>query len=1217
MGLRDFRQTLNGHAPLARSQRPQYAYRGMIIAWAALLLCASTSHGLAQTEDLSREVTLEDLQTRLKHAQAETELEPKVKQQVIEVYQSAIERLELASEATANTQKFLQRIDTAPAELVQLKQKLSELPERTSFVVSESDNLDDLERMLAERRRQIDDPEHGLQRLAELAKRRQSSQKSRLEEITKDLAEIEERLASIQELIDAPPPQDQSRELTSAIRLFLQSRRRRATEERTALHAEQSWYLSDAATELLRVQRDLAVRELSLADAEAQILQSTVDSRRGNEADQRVRIQEQAAARIAAPFKPAAEKNLLLAREDRDVAAALHKTNERLTITRDSLNSLKAEFAQSRTMVEAVGLTESIGLLLRQQRSRLNDTRGLHSRISLRGDTVRQTRLRIFQIEADLAALQDPDTAARTLVHELTAEESAGGPNPAGLPKTSAAQDQMIEQVKPLLDQRRELLERLNSDYGTHFEKLVLLDNDERKLLEETQQYAAYIDERVLWIRTGAVFGVSQFTKSLNGFAWLVDRGNWQKVVEALQVNAGRQPIPYAVALTGLLIWLVTRWSIRFRLQKLGAIAEEETCQELSPTIQAFCLTILLSVFIPVSLRFFGWRLEQCASTSRFVHAVAVGLFRAAVFAVPLEILRFVVMRGGIADKHFDWSQRTTQIFRRRLYWFIPIGIVLTGAIGMIEATADEPRLDTAGRFAFLIFASLLSLFCYTAFPRPLPNSSQADSGSASSEPSRRGTAPSEEDVVLARFSRAGRFLSVGIPLGLVMLCWTGYFYTALQLMWRLQATAWLVIGLILLRAFVQRWLKLEKRRMAILQAKELQAIEGASRQPGSEGNSPFLFPRWTWPDFRLNLSQIVTQVRSLLDTGLVTIAVIGLWIVWADVTPALNILDRFTLWQTTVEEVEELAPARSPDGKPEGKPTVHVVKRSKPITAADLGLGILLLSIAAIAARNIPGLVEVILLEHLSVDAGIRFATTCLVRYAIFTAGFVLAFNQIGIGWNSVQWLVAAASVGLGFGLQEIFANFVSGIILLFERPMRVGDVITIGGTTGTVSRIRFRATTIVDGDRKELVVPNKSFITGNLLNWTLSDSINRVAIKVGVAYGSDPTAVQETLLKIAADHPALLKDPAPTAALEELGDSALIYQLRAFLPNLKDRLKVTHELNSMIHDRFKAMGIEIPFPQQEVSLHFKNSGITRNEPATDLHGSLEAAFQRAGVTL
>ena len=363
---------------------------------------------------------------------------------------------------------------------------------------------------------------------------------------------------------------------------------------------------------------------------------------------------------------------------------------------------------------------------------------------------------------------------------------------------------------------------------------------------------------------------------------------------------------------------------------------------------------------------------------------------------------------------------------------------------------------------------------------------------------------------------------------------------------------------------------------MAVLQDAELQSITQAGREPGNADHNPFLFPRWNWPDFRLNLTQIVTQMRQLLDTGLMTLGVIGLWFVWADVTPALNILDSVTLWHANVEQT-----VTTHDD--EHGPSVKTILRPKRITAADLGLAAVIVAIAVIAGRNVPGLVEVILLEHLSVDAGTRFAATCLVRYAIFIAGVCGAFTQVGIGWSNVQWLVAAGSVGLGFGLQEIFCNFVSGIILLFERPMRVGDVVTIGDTTGTVSRIRFRATTIVDGDRRELIVPNKEFITGHLLNWTLSDRVNRVGVKVVVASNNDPQRVRRLLLDIASQQPQLLKDPSPSATLEDV-NGGLTFTLRGFLPSLDSRGAAIHDLYTAINNRFKTEGIELSCPTQEI---------------------------------
>jgi small-conductance mechanosensitive channel len=241
---------------------------------------------------------------------------------------------------------------------------------------------------------------------------------------------------------------------------------------------------------------------------------------------------------------------------------------------------------------------------------------------------------------------------------------------------------------------------------------------------------------------------------------------------------------------------------------------------------------------------------------------------------------------------------------------------------------------------------------------------------------------------------------------------------------------------------------------------------------------------------------------------------------------------------------------------------------------------------VTIIAVKNVPGLLEIALLQHLPLEQAVRFAITTVCRYAIVLVGLVLAANMLGVRWEKVQWLAAAVTVGFGFGLQEIIANFVSGLIILFERPMRVGDTVTVGDTTGTVSRIRIRATTIVDWDRKELVVPNKEFITGRLINWTLSDRVLRVVVPVGIAYGSDTELARTKLFEVAKANQTVLDEPEPIVYFMDFGDSSLAFELRVYVASVEAFQRIRHEMHMAIDKAFREAGIEIAFPQRDVHI-------------------------------
>jgi potassium efflux system protein len=225
-------------------------------------------------------------------------------------------------------------------------------------------------------------------------------------------------------------------------------------------------------------------------------------------------------------------------------------------------------------------------------------------------------------------------------------------------------------------------------------------------------------------------------------------------------------------------------------------------------------------------------------------------------------------------------------------------------------------------------------------------------------------------------------------------------------------------------------------------------------------------------------------------------------------------------------------------------------------------------------------------LLQRFNLTSGNRYTVTTLATYTIVGIGVVLFFNAVGGNWSQIQWIFAALSVGIGFGLQEIVANFISGLIILFERPIRIGDVVTVGDTTGVVTRIRIRATTIRNWDRQELLVPNKEFITNQLLNWSLSDQTTRIKVPVGVAYGSDVQKAMALMDAAARENRNVLTEPSPSVIFEAFGDNTLNLVLRCFVGEQDIRLPTITELHEAINRKFTDAGITIAFPQRDVHL-------------------------------
>jgi potassium efflux system protein len=676
----------------------------------------------------------------------------------------------------------------------------------------------------------------------------------------------------------------------------------------------------------------------------------------------------------------------------------------------------------------------------------------------------------------------------------------------------------------------------------------VELDALERQLITETRLFAEFIDEHVLWIRSAPILTAADLPRALAALGWLFGSG-WADVLTALWDDLLTHSILTIPVLLLLAALFVERHRLTRQLRDCSDQAAEARNASYLLTVRSLLCTLGIVLPVPALLLFLGWRLGAAQSGSDLANAIAHALTRTALLLLPLAFFIHICRVRGLGGAHFRWPQGAIEQGRRvAVLWAVTVLPLLFLTVAM-EGQPNEAHKASLGRLAFIAAALLTAVVMFALLRRNSPVLAVA--------------AKSTGGVVLWTRWLWFPFI-LGVPPLLALTAFMGFGFTAVHLFGKLLATFLLLLGLVIVQELILRWVYLVQLRLALEERdRRLQEALEEQRQRAEEEELPEVTAFMHIQEKGVSFGSLRHQTRALLRWGLAGVGLFGLYLIWADVLPALGILEQFVLWGTPV--------ADGGGGQ---------------VTVSDLLLAALTVLAAVIAARNLPAVLEMILLRHLPMDSGTRYAATAIVRYAVTAVGVVFVAVFIGISWSSVQWLIAALTVGLGFGLQEIFANFISGLILLFERPIRVGDTVTIGDVIGTVTRIRIRATTITDWERKELVVPNREFITGRLINWTLSDDIIRARVRVGIAYGSNTAKAQELLLQAAGENRRVLDDPPPFVLFEAFGSSSLDFELRVFVRGIHAYRLVHSELNLRIDELFREAGIEIAFPQQDLHI-------------------------------
>ncbi|MEJ5127276.1 mechanosensitive ion channel domain-containing protein [Comamonas sp. MYb21] len=945
-----------------------------------------------------------------------------------------------------------------------------------------------------------------------------------------DLASLQQRVQETATPVTAEP--GESKALTQARQQRRSAEHRRATQELALRQEEQSTI--ETRQRLLDVQLQTQRRELLERTPRVAWLNQRIADRARQQLEQQVQ-QTQAAENDTAEASAAVRE---LAQQNSALAAQILAHNDRLVKERQDLASdeyRQSQLASALRDTQArlrLGGSASVGQWLWKQRVALPTVNTIQSRRKATLRQLAELRLALFNASERRFSLNGTATGGGN-----SGMTTRGSSQSTALWTKQAA---LIDQLQPLLLRRIAVLEQTDAAL--------------QSTLNSGNALRQVMDKELLWFPSHLAMGGAwldewrSVLRSSDGAA--LEQGAsaspWN-TARALGASMLRNLWIYAGIFAGVLLLLGLR---RYALQKLQAIATQVdnfSQDHFGLTLMALGWSLLYALPWSFATAALGTLLQSTAAPVA-LEPLGQALEQLSAFVFVVTLLNVLFRPCGLAVAHFGWPRERVQVLRQmvlRATWLI-VPIDLLG--GLAFFSHDDSAISTWGRMCLLVLTLGLGWMALRYLRQSLRKQ-------------RPGLRWSQVVSVAVLLVLAVTLVGIGL----------GYVYTATEVIQALLSSFVFLAAAEVLVSLLRRWLLLGERRLALnrlraaaLQRQAANAAAAADAAAGG-GTAPTANNNAADEQSQMALVTVSTQAHRLLGLLQRVLVALSLVYAWSPVLPALLRFEGVVLWYTTNTEASGIA-------------------RPAPVSLMDLLVGALILLMTFSLTRNLPGLVEVVFSSTRRVSSSDRYTMATLARYGITIAGTVSALSLLGLRWSQLQWMAAALTVGLGFGLQEIFANFVSGLILLVERPFRVGDVITINQHTGTVTRIRTRATTVLDFDNQEIVIPNKTFITGQVTNWTLSDDVTRLIIDVSVAHGSDPAEVQRMLLAIAAEHPKVLREPEANCWFMALEGQGQKFELRVYVGAVDDRLPVRNDLNRSINARLKAAGIAVAFPQMDI---------------------------------
>ena len=872
--------------------------------------------------------------------------------------------------------------------------------------------------------------------------------------------------------------------------------------------------------ELARMRADLHQRKAAQLDNYLQALRNQLNEQRQREAELALARTEQLAEN-SGDLPPVISEQF---RVPRDLSAALNQQAQRRDLVASQQRLATNQIIQVRQALgtlreqsQWLGASNLLGEALRAQVARLPDMP------------------KSQQIDNEMAQLRVQRLGYEDLLQQQETLRKAHQPD--GKPFSAEQRRILDAQLKT----QRELLNSLISGCDTLILEITKLKVANTQLQDALTDVKDATHRYLFWTADISPIGLNYPVEVARDLSRLLSLDTLGQLGKALAMMATSRetvlPLIGAVLLVGFS--LRTRRHFNAFLARSASKVGKVTQDRFRLTVRTVFWSILVALPLPVLWAALGYGLQHA-----WPYPIAVAFGDGITATLPL-LWAFMISAAfarpnGLFVVHFRWPQ--TRVARATRYYSLTIGLIVPLIMLLIAFANMEDRQFSAslGRVCFILICGALSIVTVSLKRAGIPLYLDKEGNG--------------ENLV----NRVLWNLMIAIPLAAALASMIGYLATAQALLARLETSVAIWFLLLVIYHIIRRWMLIQRRRIAFDRARQRRADMLANRaRHEDEKESAAQNGEVEVDEPIIDLDAISAQSLRLVRSILTLIALVSVIVLWSEIHSAFGFLENIRLWDvsTTVQGVESI----------------------QPITLGSVLIAILVLIITTQLVRNMPALLELALLQHLNLTPGTGYAITTLTKYVLMLVGGLIGFSMIGIEWSKLQWLVAALGVGLGFGLQEIFANFISGLIILFEKPIRIGDTVTIRDLTGSITRINTRATTIIDWDRKEIIVPNKAFITEQFVNWSLSDSVTRVVLTIPAPAHVDSEEVT-TVLRQACERCSYVLDvPAPDVFLVDLQQGIQLFELRIHAAEMGHRMPLRHELHQLILKGFAEHGIEM----------------------------------------